>query len=82
MRPPSPFESAAAFFVREAWPSRWTHAEISEGILQDKPLEVFSEMHEDGVIFGDGLEYDRLEFNWGARALVRCAPEVLRLVKG
>ena len=35
-----------------------------------------------GVVFGDGIESDRVEFGWGVLARVRVAPERLRLVGG
>jgi NAD kinase len=80
---PAPAEGRLAFFVREAWPSRWTQAELTEGLLEAKTaLEITSEMNEDGVIFGDGIEADRFEFGWGMRATVGIAERRLRLLKG
>lgn len=81
LRLPAPAERRLAFFVREAWPSRWTQAGLTEGLLDPQAsLEITSEMDEDGVIFGDGIEADRLEFGWGQRAVVRVADRKLRLV--
>jgi NAD kinase len=78
---PEPGERALAFFVREAWPSVATGASLTEGrIEQDTALVISSEMNEGGVVFGDGIEADRLEFGWGRRLEVRVAPERLRLV--
>jgi hypothetical protein len=37
-------------------------------------------MDEDGVIFGDGIESDRIEFSWGRKATVRTAATRLRLL--
>jgi hypothetical protein len=37
-------------------------------------------MGEGGVVFGYGIEVDRLESAWGRRLDVRVAPERLRLV--
>jgi NAD kinase len=83
LRLPAPAEGRLAFFVREAWPSRSTQAELTEGLLEPKvSLAITSEMNEDGVIFGDGIEADRLEFSWGQRAVVKVAERKLRLVKG
>ena len=45
-------------------------------------LTIDSEMDDGGVVFGDGIEQDRLEFTWGARLQVRCAGQSLRLVRG
>jgi NAD kinase len=77
---PEPGEPALAFFVREAWPSVATGASLTEGRIEsDAALFVSSEMNEGGVVFGDGIETDRLEFGWGRRLEVRVAPERLRL---
>ena len=45
-------------------------------------LEVVSEMNEGGVLFADGIEEDRLDFPFGARAVFEVAPGRLRLVRG
>lgn len=79
---PAPDEPALAFFVREAWPSVDSGAGVIEGRLDPSTvLEVTSEMNAGGVIFGDGIETDRLEFSWGRRAAVRVASERLRLLR-
>lgn len=81
LRLPAPSDGRLAFFVREAWPSRWTQANLTEGLLDPKAsLEITSEMNEDGVIFGDGIEADRIEFSWGHRAVVKIAHRKLRMV--
>ena len=81
LRFPAPSDGRLAFFVREAWPSRWTQANLTEGLLDSKAsLEITSEMNEDGVIFGDGIEADRIEFTWGMRAVVRISDRRLRLL--
>jgi NAD kinase len=77
---PAPAEPALSFFVREAFPSRATGTSLTEGRLAaDTRLALVSEMNEDGVVFGDGIEEDRLAFGWGVRAEVAIAREVLRL---
>ena len=43
-------------------------------------LRSCSELNEGGVVFGDGIESDRVDFGWGVQATVRVAPERLRLV--
>lgn len=81
LRLPAPGERRLAFFVREAWPSSTYGAELTEGILGDgTSLVVTSGLDEGGVVFGDGMEADRLDFRWGVTARISVAPESLRLV--
>ena len=55
-------------------------ASITEGRLAEgDALTVTSEMNDDGVVFGDGIEDDRMAFNWGLKATVSIAAESLRL---
>ena len=77
-----PDGSRLVFFVREAFPSRATGTNLTDGsIRKQESLEVVSEMNEDGVIFGDGIEDDRIEFRWGMRAHLRVAKSRLHLVR-
>lgn len=80
---PAPGDRRLAVFVREAWPSVATGASLTDGeLVEGDALDVVSEMNEDGVLFGDGIEADRIELRYGMRATVRVARERLRLVRG
>jgi NAD kinase len=79
---PQPWDSAElTFAVREPFPSRHSAATILFGRVSRKtPLDLVSWMPDNGVIFSDGIEADRLEFNSGVRATVDVADRVGRLV--
>ena len=78
---PQPSEPRLAYLVREAWPSVATSTELTEGLLKaGATLELTSEMNDDGVLFGDGIEADAIQFRYGASVSVSCAPHCLRLV--
>jgi NAD kinase len=77
----APEEPRLAWFVREPFPSISTAADLDFGLLgPDESLEVLSEMGEDGVIFGDGIEADRLDFVTGQRARLGLAQQRLNLL--
>lgn len=80
---PAPCEPRVTFFVREAFPSVATGTDVTDGELStEEELEVISEMNEGGVIFGDGIEADRIDFHYGMRLSVRVARTRLCLVTG
>lgn len=83
IRLPKPSEPWLAFFVREAWPSISTGTHLTEGVIGNaQQLEIVSRMNDGGVIFGDGVEDDRIEFNWGRRVSLHLAGTKLRLMQG
>ncbi len=66
--------AALVFSVREPWPSRTSAATITFGeVTARRPLVITSQMPEGGVIFSDGVEADRLQFNSGACATIGIA---------
>ena len=72
-----------AFFVREAFPSRATATSLTDGMIgTGMELCIVSEMNERGVVFGDGIEDDCLDFGWGMRISVGIAVTRLNLVVG
>lgn len=76
---PGPTDPSLAFFVREAWPSPTTGTTLTHGRIEPgQALELTSELDE-GVVFGDGIEADRLAFRWGVRARISVAEQRLRL---
>jgi hypothetical protein len=80
---PAPEDPSLAFFAREPFPSVSTSTDLEEGTLAaGESLEIVSEMDEDGTVFGDGIEGDRLPFPCGMSVRVRIAPVRLNLVIG
>lgn len=78
---PRPGDEKLAWFVREAFPSVATGTRLTGGLLgTGDPLRIVSEMGEGGVLFGDGIEEDRIDFGWGTEARVRVSATRLHLV--
>ena len=62
------------FTVREPFPTHTTGASLVFGrVTPETPLQLASQMAENGVIFSDGIEKDFLEFNSGALATIGIA---------
>lgn len=81
-RPIEPTARSAMLFTREAWPSKATgadlvHAEIGE----TETIRFTSRMNGGGVVFADGIEADRLKFDWGRGLDVGLSRRVLNLVR-
>lgn len=78
---PAPGGPELAWFVREAWPSPATGTEHTEGLLDAGDSLVITAETDGLVVFGDGIETDRLSLAWGQQLTVTVAPTVLRLVR-
>ncbi|MEN3351283.1 MAG: hypothetical protein V7632_4918 [Bradyrhizobium sp.] len=73
--------NALRFAVREPFPSRMSRVNLVCGSLtRAERLSVRSLMPENGVIFSDGIEADRLDFNSGTEAQITVAEREGRLV--
>ena len=72
-----------SFFVREAWPSGTTGTTLTHGLLHaGQTLTLTSEMDGSGLVFGDGIESDRLDFTWGSQLTIAVAASSLAWVAG
>ncbi|MCC7509542.1 MAG: hypothetical protein IT464_09220 [Planctomycetes bacterium] len=78
---PAATERRLAYMVREPWPSIATGTEVNFGfVTEGETLTLSSEMEEGGVVFGDGIEADFIEFNEGQTITVRLADRTLNLL--
>jgi NAD kinase len=78
---PGPEDPGLAFFVREPWPSRATGTTLTEGLLDHQhPLRIRCENPDNGVVFGDGIETDRIPLDWGQQLTISIAEEHLDLI--
>lgn len=77
---PAPTERRLGWFVREAWPSPATGADLTEGLLEQAQVLRILVQSEDLVVFGDGIEADRLTLSWGQTVTITPADQTLRLV--
>lgn len=77
---PAPEARGLGWFVREAWPSPTTGADLTEGLLQDDQALTVLVRSESLVIFGDGMEADRIQLAWGQTVAITPARRTLRLV--
>ena len=77
---PGPTELALCWFVREAWPSPATGADLTAGRLAaGESIELTAEA-ERLVVFADGVETDHLTMSWGQRVTIATATHHLNLV--
>ena len=77
---PAPTDPRLAWFVREAWPSPITGTALTEGVLAAGESLRITVASDQLVVFGDGMEDDRLTASWGQEILVQLGERPLRLV--
>ncbi|WP_265521531.1 hypothetical protein [Oerskovia flava] len=78
---PGPQDPGLAWFVREAWPSPATGTSLTAGALDDGDALTVTVATDQLVVFGDGMESDRLVASWGQEITVRVGRQRLRLVR-
>jgi hypothetical protein len=72
--------AALAWFVREPWPSPSTGADLTAGVLVEEEDLVVRVESDSLVVFGDGMESDRLTLSWGQELHIRRSSRVLRTI--
>jgi NAD kinase len=77
---PAPTDPRLAWFVREAWPSPITGTSLTEGVLEAGETLRVTVATDQLVVFGDGMEDDRLTASWGQEITVQLGEQPLRLV--
>ncbi len=75
-------EQTLGYFVREPFPSIVSGTSIRFGLLHgEESLTIISRLNDSGTIFADGIEQDRLDFDWGRRVDISVATQTLNLVR-
>jgi NAD kinase len=77
---PAPTDGALAWFVREAWPSPATGTSLTEGLLDARSHLAITVETDRLVTFGDGIEADAINLDWGQTVELRLAQRRLRLL--
>lgn len=67
------------WFVREAWPSIATGVTLTSGLLSEGDSLRITARTDGLVVFGDGIEADRIELQWGQTATVTTSESVLHV---
>jgi len=77
---PAPTDRSLGWFVREAWPSPTTGADLTEGRVDENQSLTIQARSESLVLFGDGMEADRIALAWGQTVVIAPARRTLQLV--
>lgn len=77
---PAPTDRSLGWFVREAWPSPSTGADLTEGLVDENQSLTIQVRSESLVLFGDGMEADRIALAWGQTVVIAPARRTLQLV--
>jgi hypothetical protein len=78
---PGRADDRLGWFVREAWPSPSTGVDLTEGTVEAGATVEMTVASDRLVVFGDGMEDDRLVATWGQTVAVRAGDAPLRLVR-
>lgn len=78
---PAPTDPWLVWFVREAWPSPATGVSLTEGFFNAGQALRITVASDQLVIFGDGMENDRITASWGQEITVQLGVRPLRLVQ-
>lgn len=79
---PAPQAPELVFFAREPWPSPHTGTDLAEGVVADgAELVLTSEMNDNGVLFGDGIEQDAVAWPFATVVRLRRSAIGLHLVQ-
>jgi NAD kinase len=79
LRLPAPQQPELCWFARETWPSPATGTAMTEGLITGtEQLTLTAES--DLVLFGDGIESDRINLSWGQSVRVAIADLRLHLL--
>jgi hypothetical protein len=72
-------DTSLAWFVREAWPSPGTGVKLTSGLLAPGEALSLRVESDELVVFGDGVESDRLKISWGQSLTIGLGPTPVRL---
>lgn len=80
LRLPEPTDRGLGWFVREAWPSPTTGADLTEGVIDGEDALTVLVRSDALVVFGDGMESDRIPLTWGQTVTITPSRHTLRLI--